>query len=292
MSVALLCSSPKAEGLFSKAICQSGGSLAPPREIPYEVALQDGLEFQKVLGSSNIEEMRNIRPEKLIEVGRKLANTDEQPMKLRFAPALDEVIIRDQQKTLREKTRIPLITGSNKDEATYFLPMMSPRTIDNYGPYIYRSFGDKAAKVLDSFPARSDAEAQINFIYLHTCNLFTVPTYKLARDLSNLGGKVYVYRFNRLSPKNVDNGIGVSHGEEVPYIFGHVKGKQGYVELDSKISESMIKYWLQFCKTGDVNRPGLPEWPRYQSELDQYMEFSDSISARHFSEELWFDILL
>ena len=290
MSVALLCSSPKARGLFSKAICESGGLLGPPRERPYQEALQDGLELQKVLGAAGVEEMRSIRPEKLMEAARVLAGKDEQPMKLRFAPALDDIIIKDQDKTLREKSRIPMIIGSNKDEATYFIPMMPPITLDNYAPFVHKSFGNKASRVLASFPAGTNEEALKNFIYLHTCNLFTMLVYELAGALSRLGGEVYVYRFNRLSPKNLANGIGASHGEEVPYIFGHVD-TEGYTGEDRALSESMMKYWVQFCKTGNPNGTGLPHWPKFSTEFNTYLSLDEDISTKNYADDVWFQIL-
>lgn len=290
MSVALLCSSPKAQGLFSKAICESGGLLCPPREIAYTEALQDGLELQKALGAVDVEEMRHIPPEKLMEAARVLADKDEQPMKLRFAPALDDIIIKDQDKTLKEKSRIPMIIGSNKDEATFFIPMMPPITPANYEPFVNKSFGNKASHVLAFFPAGTNEEALRNFIYLHTCNLFTVPVYELTRTLSRLGGEVYVYRFNRLSPKNLASGIGVSHGEEVPYIFGHVD-IEGYIGVDRNLSEAMMKYLIQFCKTGNPNGAGLPHWPKFSDRLNTYLAFDDDISTKNYEDEAWFNIL-
>jgi para-nitrobenzyl esterase len=284
MSVALLCASPKAEGLFHKAICQSGGLLSPPREIPYKEALQYGLEMQKALGASSIEEMRDIPAKKLMEFARNLASTDEQPKILRFAPALDDVNIRAQDKTLLERAKVPLIVGSNRDEATFFTVRMPPVTIGDYQKFVQSKFGDKAAQVLAYFPVHSNEEAKKRFIYLHTCYYWTIPVYELARTLSKLGGNVYVYRFNRLAPKNQESGIGVSHGEETPYVFGHL-GEEGYTEVDKKVSKAMMKYWVEFAKTGNPNIDGLPEWPKYTPERNKYLEFDNEISVKDYASD-------
>ncbi len=289
-SVALLCSSPKTRGLFGKAICQSGGLLAPPREIPYQEALRDGLEFQKALGASSISEMRHIPPAKLMEVAREFASKDEQPKKLRFAPALDDVIVKDQDETLQQKANLPMIIGSNKDEANSFRLMMPPITLGNYEPFIVRSFGDKAPQVLAAFPASSDGEALRNTIYLHTCNLWTVPVYRLAQALDKLGGVAYVYRFNRSSPKNTASGIGASHGEDIPYVFGNANS-EGYAAADKKISETMMKYWVQFAKTGNPNIAGLPPWPKFSARQKKYLVFDDDITTNNYADDAWFNIL-
>ncbi len=43
-----------------------------PREIPYPEALEDGIELQKALGASGVEEMRRISPTKFIDVAKRL----------------------------------------------------------------------------------------------------------------------------------------------------------------------------------------------------------------------------
>jgi para-nitrobenzyl esterase len=290
MSTALLCSSPETRGLFSQAACQSGGLLAPPREIPYQEALRDGLEFQKALGAAGVAEMRHIPPERLIEVAGQFAGQDEQPNKLRFAPALDDVLVKDHEKTLKEKAGLPMIIGSNKDEANYFRAMMPPITLGNYERFVKRSFGGKAPRVMAAFPASSDGEALNNALFLHTCNLFTVPVYNLAGELSKRGGAVFVYRFNRESPKNVSSGLGASHGEEIPYIFGNLD-TEGYAEADRKISETMMDYWVQFSKNGDPNAAGLPRWPRFSASANKYLAFDDEISTRNYAGDIWFSVL-
>ena len=234
--------------------------------------------------------MRQIPPKRLLEAAKGLVAGDEQPKKLRFSPALDNIIIKNQNDTLLEKAKIPLIVGSNKDEATFFTAMTPPVTVNSYESYIRRSFGEKAARVLTDFPADSNEEAKKQFIYLLTYNLFTAPVFEIAKALSELGGDVYVYRFNRLAPKNRESGIGVSHGEEIPYLFGHIT-TQGYGDADKKLSEAMMDYWIQFCRTGDPNSKELPEWPKYSSTVNRYLELNDEITARRYTEDKSFTTL-
>jgi para-nitrobenzyl esterase len=291
MSVALLCTAPRAEGLFHKAICQSGGLLMHPREIPYEESLKYGLEMQRALGATSIEEMRSIPAERLIEAARNLVSMDEQPKILRFAPALDDVNIRAQDKSLHERAKIPLIVGSNKDEATFFTVRIPPITMGDYQQFVRRSFGDKAPQVLASFPAHSDEEAKKRFIYLHTCYYWAMPVYELARALSKLAGNVYVYRFSRLAPRNRESGIGVSHGEEIPYVFGHMD-EEGYTEVDKSLSAAMMEYWVQFSKKGNPNIDGLPGWPKYTVESNEYLALDNKITCEDYADDKLLNTLL
>jgi para-nitrobenzyl esterase len=291
MSAALLCSSPRAKGLFHKAICQSGGMLMVPREIPYDEALQQGLEMQKALRASSLKEMREIPAEKLISLTKAMIAKDEMPKKLRFAPIRDDIIIRDQEKTLRERARVPLIIGSNKDEATFFKPRMQAINIDYYKMAVKNYFGDKSSSILDAFHAGSDEEAEKHFLHLHTYNLFTVPAYDIAGKLSALGGTVYIYRFNRLAVQNQASGIGVSHGEEIPYVFGHTN-TEGYTSEDHKISEAIMKYWIQFAKMGNPNRQGLPVWPRFTLESNNYLAMDDEATVKNYFDDASMQTLL
>jgi para-nitrobenzyl esterase len=284
MSAGLLCSSPRSKCLFHKAICQSGGLLAVPREIPYQEALAQGLEFQKSLGVNNLKEMRQVPAEKLISAANILMSKDEMPKKLRFAPVADNVIVWDQSQTLHHRANYPLIIGSNQDEATFFTSRMPRMTRDYYRQAIRSYFGDKSLAVLEAFPANTDQEAESQFLKLHTHNLFTVPVYDLARKLSMMGDRVFIYRFIRLAPQNQANGKGVSHGEEIPYVFGNVQA-EGYIEKDLTVSETIRKYWVQFAKTGDPNPKGFPLWPRFTMNSNKYLELGDETLTRSFRDD-------
>ena len=39
----------------------------------------------------------------------------------------------------------------------------------------------------------------------------------------------------------------------------------------------MIGYWIQFAKSGDPNVDGLPEWPRFDTASQRYLELGDEV---------------
>ena len=53
----------------------------------------------------------------------------------------------------------------------------------------------------------------------------------------------------------------------------------------------MSGYWLQFAATGDPNRRGLAEWPRYEPRSDRYLEFGDSVRVGSRLRQKQYDLL-
>ena len=51
-------------------------------------------------------------------------------------------------------------------------------------------------------------------------------------------------------------------------------------EQDRSVSRLMIDYWVEFARSGDPNRAGLPEWPAYEPESARVLEIGDEIAVR------------
>jgi len=180
MSVGLLSTSTRALRLFHKVMCESGGMLMFPREIPYDKALRNTLELQKALGASNVEEMHLIPAPDIIEAAIKAFANDEMPRQPRYSPTLDNVVIKSQDETLRERVKFPLIIDNNKHEATWFMQFLPPIILDNYQEILKRNYGQIAMQMLASFTINSDEEARNAFIFIYTHNLFTKHLHDIA----------------------------------------------------------------------------------------------------------------
>jgi carboxylesterase type B len=90
--------------------------------------------------------------------------------------------------------------------------------------------------------------------------------------------KLYVYYFSRKSPGRDSERIGAFHSGELEYVFGTLNATdRPWEPVDRKLSDTMSSYWANFVATGDPNGMGLPKWPLYAENLDQFMGLGESI---------------
>ena len=51
-----------------------------------------------------------------------------------------------------------------------------------------------------------------------------------------------------------------------------------WTEMDHRVSDAMMAYWVHFATTGDPNRDGLMEWPEFDLE-DQHLVFGADLEV-------------
>jgi para-nitrobenzyl esterase len=61
---------------------------------------------------------------------------------------------------------------------------------------------------------------------------------------------------------------GAVHSAEIEYAMGNLAGNKDYAwtESDYVVSETMLKYFANFIKTGNPNGDKLPVWPMAKNE--------------------------
>ena len=78
--------------------------------------------------------------------------------------------------------------------------------------------------------------------------------------------------------------FGAFHTAEIVYVFNDIERvkntfKVPFEEKHRALANAMSAYWVQFVKTGNPNKEGLPEWPTYDSTKDQHIEFGEVIKV-------------
>ena len=167
--------------------------------------------------------------------------------------------------TLNSNSDIPIILGSNRDEAALFL-MNHPDFKSNF---------------LGMFPRIKNREDYRKVVYYASASAKFRYVDKLAAWFHAGGNKsVYAYRFDWDEEKSyfgfdVSLALGAAHAVEIPFVFGvfDIFDQLAPVfpmdEAQEHLSMSMMSYWSEFARTGNPSRGRRgdnPIWSPWQAE--------------------------
>ena len=235
--------SPASEGLFEKAIIQSGGyNLVSPYSL---LDIQEAHNFAKeatdIISPNNFEALRNIESKRLLDVSKAMGYP--------FHPIIDGNLIEKQILNIYSRgnlNKVDLIIGSNKNEE--YLYIDKELSLVDLIKQIKERNLDKADKIislldLSDIPLASDR--------LGTNQLTACPSIFIARQMTKSGNKVYQYLFSKQRIKSEN--ILSYHGAEIPYVFSTHDAYLPTTNNDLKLTDSMMNYWTQFAKKGNPN---------------------------------------
>jgi para-nitrobenzyl esterase len=281
-AVSALMASPLAQGLFHKAIGQSGaffgarGGTLGPKSL--SEAEEHGRKFAATLGAPTLAALRAKSGDEVMQAAMKM-----QPW---FSPILDGYFLPESPVSIfsaGKQARVPLLAGWNADEvrASVVLANQKP-TAESFTEQTRKRFGDQADAMLKAYPASNDVEALESAAALATDTFIGYSTWKwLEVHAKTTDAPVYRYSFDRKIPVPSDhkvNGVpatssdvGARHAGEIEYVFGALKQslpKVPWQDADRKLSDAMTTYWANFARTGNPSGSGLPAWPRYDETLE------------------------
>ena len=287
-SVALQMISPLSAGLFQGAIAQSGGPiigseyLSPAFNGNMRQVAEMGQELTSRLGCDKAADILDALRAKPAQEVVKQANCSTSLFVegLFFAPVFDGWVLPqnpwDAYRSGRQHP-VPLITGSTLNEGNIYLVNEPDLSREKYRYFMESRFGGHYAAAEALFPAvrAADIPAAIDKIVTVAAN--AQPARFIAQSMGNTPAPAYLFQFTRRPDTARARKMGVHHGVELAYVFGNMTAADGYNELDRRLSQQMMGYWVNFAKTGDPNGPGLPAWPAYHAATDMNLEFGDTI---------------
>ncbi len=290
VSVCRLMVSPLAEGLFHRAIAQSGGAHGRNRHLrktwygqePMEKVgerLAATLECDKA--ENPLAALRAVPAEKLLEASKPVQGLFGRG--IRFGPVIDGWALPDDPADLWAAGRqhdVPFMTGSNADEGSVFTRQLPIKRAAGYRLTVRMLFGDRAGDVLRLFPVAGDEDARQAVSRLVGVSSFVVNARFLARAMEKAESPGYLYHFTRAPQSGLAKPYGAFHGLEIGYVFGTLKPALGPTPRDWELSRTMIACWSRFAKTGDPNGEGAPAWPVYQAATDQHLELGDAVQVK------------
>jgi para-nitrobenzyl esterase len=262
MSISLLMASPLAQGLFQRAIGQSGGVFEPLQVAPgYQLANaeKNGQAYAASLGAASIAELRR-RPAVDLLGGKAglVSHPVIEPYVLPLAPY-------DAYRAGRIAD-VPILVGSNAQEARS-LADLAPVTAATFEADLQTAFGPLPPAIMAAYPHATDPQARQARADLERDLRFGWDMWAWARLQAAAGRPAWAYRFEESPPFPKDSvraGWGASHFAELWYMFDHLGQESwAWTPADRRLTRAMAGYWTNFAKTGDPNGPGLPQWPSF-----------------------------
>lgn len=244
LSVQALMAGPLAQGLFHKAIIQSGGGLSAMAEARDAAALAAGDAWAASLGvdaNASAADLRALPVEKIVQAHF-----------ISF-PSIDgNVLERNPTESFArgEQAHVPLLIGANSWEAS--LAILNDA-------YAQTLLGSQYETLLESYRAQGLDETKARD-QLRTDLFFVQP----ARHLAALHARqhpTWLYHFEMVPASMRALQPGAAHGGELAYLFATPASVfTSWDDEDRAVSRDMIGYWTHFAAAGNPNRPDLPDW--------------------------------
>jgi para-nitrobenzyl esterase len=271
-SISNLMGSPRAKGLFQRAVGESGAwmgiSLAPTRTLAE--AEQAGVKTAEELHAQSLEDLRAKSLEDLLKGGRG------------GGPVIDGWLLPEDVGTIfaeGKQNDVPLLGGSNKDEGTFFL---QPTTAEKFIERSRARFGDQADAFLKLYPAASDEEANRSQLAAFRDELAFVMRIWARAQTKTGHSKAFLYYFTHEPPPPVGSASrsgfasGATHGAEAQYVFQNLLPPRAWTDVDHQVSDTLSSYWVNFATNGDPNGKGLAKWPAFDDKTsDRPMVLGD-----------------
>lgn len=295
---------PSAQGLFHKAVNQSGSARMRILEPATTRAITAELLRDLKIAPRDVEKLKTIPYAELAAAGQRALKTVETRLQaqglnfpgfgLNWGPSRDGELLPHQlfaPEALALSREVPLLTGTVKNE---FLTSpgagLTHASLEEVQAFLRQQLGaqadDYVRAVRQAYPTDT-----LPSDLLDIDRRFRPGAVEQANAKSALpnGAPVYMYLFSWQSP--VMNGkYKAMHCMDLPFVFDNVERGEnmtGGGRAAHNLADRVSQAWINFARYGDPNHAGLPRWEPYTAQNGITMFFDDHCHIRqHHDREL------
>ena len=282
LAILHLLASPRAHGLYAKAIVQSASLMNIPALKRAEFGLPSGEavgdHFVAAAGAKSVADLRALDSNSITMLAQQARFASTAVVDGRVLPRqLVETFERGEQ------AHVPLMTGFTSGEIRTMRTVLNPPPPDGaqynakqYEAAIRKNYGELADAFLRYYPS---TEIEQSILAAVRDGFFTWTSQRLVRNQAALGLPTYLYYFDHGYPAADDAGIHAFHASEVPYMFGTIDRTTALwpkipdTQAERDLSAAMVDYWASFARSGVPSARNQPDWPSHNKHA-AYMIFA------------------
>ena len=281
VSVCTMLGAPQADGLYHRAIIQSGGGcyslarLNGPGTGPS--ALDIGIELSTEVGCIDAVDpaacLRSLSFEQLTQAMSQLSGSGLGLPDI--GPNVDGVVLPQQpyaRVLAQDSPSVPILIGSNADEAATFVGAVPVPDRASFERLVRAAVGAaNASGVIALYPPSEYPDPKQAYLDAFSDLSFNCPAQSFARTAASHAPS-YVYYFPHVLTGRL-GAEGATHGSEIPFVFGTIDVSPAYQPTadDRAVSSAMLSAWASFAHTGVPI--STPAWPMYVPSDPQFIQF-------------------
>jgi para-nitrobenzyl esterase len=297
-AVSTLMAAAPAQGLFQKAIGESGGALRvgssdektlaekEQQEEAWVASLGAPTPAQAGFAQTGLAQAGSAQPGlaqlRALPAATILDAAGKQGAP-KFSPVVDGAFLTEpiaQTYAEGKQAHVPLLAGWNRDEGG---PLHDPMTAAQWKDIAEKTFGENAVEFLSLYPGDTDEQAGRSAIDYDGDTFIAFSTWRWIEAQVKTGqAPVYRYHFELPAPPSkFHRGSFAFHSDDIEYVFGTLdtRPEAEWRPEDRKLSDEVMDYWTNFARTGDPNGAGLLAWPRFDKDGEVLHLDSDTNAA-------------
>jgi len=282
--VSMLLGMPAARPLYNKAIIQSGAALdASPRD--YAKALGGAVVSQLGIAAGDVAALAAADAQKIFDAQQPAIDAVKHLaprgfLTSGFGPNIDPDYLPRGPFTPEAYDMIadvPLIIGTNKDEATMFSRTPVDTTEAELLQHAMSAYPGKGEQIVAALKKYYPTYSPGELITALTGNqMFWRDSVTLAERKSRQPAPVWMYRMDWETPF-MNGALKAGHSVELSLVFGTYENIRNFVgpgPEPARMAQQMHSSWVAFARTGNPQNPAIPPWPQYNIKTRPTMIFN------------------